>query len=382
MLKAAFITPGAFPVPSAMGGSVERVVEKVVPALVPRVDATIYGRKGKRLLARGNLHGAKVERFPAANKGEYFRRVCGRLVRSRPDVIQVENRPLWVPRLKRRFPGSRIWLNLHSTTFINAPYLTPAQRKICLQAADYVQVNSEFLRSYIQTRVPTAAHKIRVNHLGVDVSRFYGSSAPEGAAMREEMRARHGWGNRPIAIYVGRLVPQKGVKHLLAAIPLIRAAVPDALIVIVGSARYGSHRETGHVRRLHQIAKRMKGHVHFQPYVSHRDIPRWFAMADAAVVPSVGREAFGLVNLEAMAAELPVVATRAGGMKEIVVDGYTGFLVSTDPVSIASELAGKIGFLLANGEVRREMGRRGRERVLTNFQWRHTADRWLGFQNE
>ncbi|PRX60945.1 spore coat protein SA [Cohnella sp. SGD-V74] len=382
MLKAAFITPGAFPVPSAMGGSVERVVEKVVPALLPHVDATIYGRRGKRLPARGSLHGVKVERFPAADKGDYFRSVCARLVRSKPDVIQVENRPLWVPRLKRLFPRSRIWLNLHSTTFINAPYLTPSKRKICLQAADRIQVNSEFLRSYVQAHVPRVSDKIRVNPLGVDLSRFHGRSTPEGAAMRQEMRSRHGWGNRPIAIYVGRLVPQKGVKYLLAAIPSILSMVPDALIVVVGSARYGSHRETGHVRRLHKMAARLKGHVHFQPYVSHHDIPRWFAMADVAVVPSVGREAFGLVNLEAMAAELPVVATRAGGMKEIVVDGHTGFLVSTDSGAIASELAGKIGYLLANGEERREMGYRGRERVLKDFQWRHTAERWLDFQRE
>ncbi len=169
---------------------------------------------------------------------------------------------------------------------------------------------------------------------------------------------------------------------MLAAVPSILAAVPDALIVIVGSARYGSHRETGHVRRLHRMAARLKNHVHFQPYVSHHDIPRWFAMADTAVVPSVGKEAFGLVNLEAMAAELPVVATRAGGMKEIVVDGHTGFLVSTEREKISAELAGKIGFLLTNGEMRREMGFRGRERVLRDFQWRHTAERWLKFQSE
>ncbi len=382
MLRAAFITPGAFPVPSAMGGSVERVVEKVVPELLPHVDATIYGRKGKRLPARGSLRGIKVERFPGANKSDYFNRVCARLARSKPDVIQVENRPLWVPRLKRLFPRSRIWLNLHSTTFINAPYLNPVQRRRCLQAADRIQVNSEFLRTYVRTYVPNVSDKIRVNPLGVDISRFYGRSTLEGAAVREEMRSRYGLGNRPIAIYVGRLVPQKGVKYLLAAVPSILAAVPDALIVIVGSARYGSHRETGHVRRLHRMAARLKNHVHFQPYVSHHDIPRWFAMADTAVVPSVGKEAFGLVNLEAMAAELPVVATRAGGMKEIVVDGHTGFLVSTEREKISAELAGKIGFLLTNGEMRREMGFRGRERVLRDFQWRHTAERWLKFQSE
>jgi len=382
MLKAAFITPGAFPVPSAMGGSVERVVEKVVPALLPHVDATVFGRKGKRLPARGSMNGVKMERFPAASKSEYFRKVCGRLARLKPDVIQVENRPLWVPKLKKLFPRSRIGLNLHSTTFITAPYLTLAQRNRCLRAADYIQVNSEFLRSYIQRRVPVSPDTIKVNHLGVDLGRFFGRYTAEGAAIREEMRLRQGWGNRPIVLYVGRLVPQKGVRHLLAAVPSILASVPDALIVIVGSARYGSHRETGYVKRLRRMAGRLRGHVYFQPYVSHHDIPRWFAMADAAVVPSVGREAFGLVNLEAMAAELPVVATRAGGMSEIVVDGSTGFLVSTEASKIAAELAGRLAYLLTNREAGKEMGIRGRDRVMDHFQWRHTAERWMKFQRE
>lgn len=105
-------------------------------------------------------------------------------------------------------------------------------------------------------------------------------------------------------------------------------------------------------------------------------------MADVAIVPSVGQEAFGLVNLEAMAAELPVVATRAGGIKEVVVDGSTGFLVTSDSAFIVQELAARIGFLLGNEEVRKEMGRQGRERVLNHFLWRHTAERWLGFQEE
>ncbi|MFC4304812.1 glycosyltransferase family 4 protein [Cohnella boryungensis] len=382
MLKAAFITPGAYPVPSPTGGSVERVVEKVVPALLPHVDATIYGRIGSRLPARGSLNGVSVIRFPGANKANYFKRVCDRLARSVPDVIQIENRPLWVPRIKSRFPRSRIWLNLHSTTFITTPYISARQRTRCLKAADYIQVNSEFLRSYVRKYVPQAAEKIRVNHLGVDIARFHGRSSPEGASMHDQLRARHGWGNRPIILYAGRLVPQKGVHHLLAALPLILAAVPEALLVIVGSAQYGSHRRTGYVQRLHRMAARRNASVFFQPYVSHHEIPNWFAMADVAVVPSVGREAFGLVNLEAMASELPVVATRAGGLKEIVVDGWTGFLVAPEAQKLSAELADRIVYLLANEGVRREMGRRGRERVLSDFQWRHTAERWVGFQRE
>jgi spore coat protein SA len=200
--------------------------------------------------------------------------------------------------------------------------------------------------------------------------------------MREELRSKMGWGNRPVVLYVGRLVPQKGVHHLLAAIPALIARAPDVLIVIVGSALYGSHRQTGYVKRLHRQARRWKKYVHFQPYVPHHEIPRWFVMADIAVVPSIGQEAFGLVNLEAMAAELPVVATRAGGMKEVVADGETGFLVNPEVPLIVPELAARIGHLLVHEPVRREMGRKGRERVLNSFQWRHTAERWLGFQRE
>jgi spore coat protein SA len=382
MLKAAFVTPGAFPIPSSMGGSVERVVEKVVPMLLPHADVRIYGRVSKRLPVKGNINGVRVERFPGADKNRYFKQVCKRLTKFQSDVIQVENRPLWVPRLKRVFPHSRIWLNLHSTTFISTPYMNKLQRERCLHAADYIQVNSDYLRSYISQHIPEVAGKIKVNHLGVDAARFPGRSTPEGRSMRDDWRVIKGWGDRLIVLYVGRLIPQKGVHHLLTTLPALIAKAPDVLVVIVGSALYGSHRQTSYVKQLYKQAQCYKEHVYFQPYVPHHKIPQWFAVADIAVVPSVGREAFGLVNLEAMAAELPVVATNAGGMKEIIVDGLTGYLVPTEFPEIVPALASRIGYLLENAEVRKEMGSRGRERVLNQFLWQHTAERWLQFQLE
>lgn len=380
--RAAFVTPGAFPVPSSLGGSVERVVEKFVPCLAPHVEARIYGRIGRKLPARGLLNGVEIERYPAASKKRYFKRVCRGLARFRPHTIQVENRPLWVPRLKRRFPGSRVWLNLHSITFISPPYLSRSQRKTCLQAADRIIVNSGFLRSYIHKRVPSLGGKIRVNHLGVDAARFPGRSSAEGKKLREQGRAARGWGNRKVVLFVGRLIKQKGVHHLLSALPDIVAKHPDVLLVIVGSALYGSHRKTAYARSLHAAASRWKKHVHFQPYIPHHEVPRWFAMADIAVVPSIGREAFGLVNVEAMAAELPVVATKAGGMKEVIADGSTGYLVTNRAPGIVNELSAKINDLLGNEQARTEMGKRGRERVLGHFLWEHTAQRWLNMQKE
>jgi spore coat protein SA len=382
MRKAAFVTPGAYPLPSSMGGSVERVVEKFVPLLQPNIEARIYGRLSRRLASKGNVAGVSIERFAGASKARYFRMACIRMKKYKPSIIQVENRPLWVPRVKRAFPDSRIGLNLHSTTFIRSPYMSPMQRTRCLQAADYIQVNSEFLRSYINQCVPKVEDKIKVNHLGVDAARFPGKSSCEGRQMGEQGRAEMDWYGRPVVLYVGRLIPQKGVHHLLSTLPQLISKAPNVLVVIVGSALYGSHRKTGYVRRLHRLAKKWKGHVHFQPYVPHYDIPRWYAMADIAVVPSIGQEAFGLVNLEAMAAELPVVATRAGGIGEIVEDGRTGYLVPAEYPAIVPELASRIGCLLTNEGLRLEMGARGRERVMNYFLWEHTARRWLDFQHE
>ncbi|CAM4013359.1 glycosyltransferase family 4 protein [Cohnella lubricantis] len=368
MVKAAFVTPGAYPVPSPRGGSVERVVEKFVPLLAPRVDAVIYGRIGRRLPSIGTISGITCVRFRAGDKKQYVRRVIKRLAKTRPDLIEVENRPRLVRTFRRHFPKAQIWLHLHSNTFISKPYLAPRELPSCLAAADRVLVNSEYLKADVASRVPRAASKIGIVYPGVDPQRFAGWNP-------DAERAARGWQNRRIVLYVGRLIPLKGVHLLLEAMPAIIRRVPDALLVVVGGAYYGSNVKTAYVRKLHRLAKPLRHHVHFQPYVPHTEIPRWFAMAHAAAVPSVKREAFGLVNVEAMAAGLPVVASRVGGMTEIVQDGVTGYLI--DPIRARTELADRLSLLLADEGLRAEMGRRGQERALQHFTWQATANRWL-----
>ncbi|MBN2982914.1 glycosyltransferase family 4 protein [Cohnella algarum] len=368
IVKVAFVTPGAYAVPSPRGGSVERVVEKVVPLLAPAIEARIYGRVRRGLPARERWRGAECVRYPASDKAAYAARVFRSLASYRPDLIQVENRPLFVRELRKRFPDKPIWLSLQSTTFISRPYLGPKTTRACLRLADRILVNSRYLASQVRARAPETADKISVVHLGVEPERF-------GLWNPEEERARRGWADRRIVLYVGRLIPLKGVHHLLAAMPELVRAVPNVLVVIVGGAFYGSSRRTAYVERLHKLAKPWKRHVHFQSYVSHTDIPRWFGLAHAVAVPSGEREAFGLVNVEAMASGLPVVAARSGGISEIVEDGVTGFLV--DRQCLRSGLASRLSLLLQNESLREEMGRRGRERALSLFTWEHTAGRWL-----
>jgi len=368
MVKVAFVTPGAYPVPSPAGGSVERVVEKLVPLLVPAVDARIYGRIGRRLPTRGLHRGVPCERFPGKNKARYWKAVMRRLRAYRPDIIQIENRPRMVPAFRRHFPNAQIWLSLQSNTFLTAPYMPARALPSCLEAADRILVNSHYLRNYVARRVPAAAQKTGVVHLGVEADRFTGWS-------KEQEKAARGWSGRRVVLFVGRLIPLKGVHLLLEALPELVREAPDVLVAIVGGPFYGKPAVTAYVRKLHRMARPWKRHVHFQPYVSHHEIPRWFAAADAAVVPSVRREAFGLVNVEAMASGLPVVASRVGGVAEVVEDGVTGLLF--DPVNARRELAERLLLLLRDEPLRLEMGRRGRERVLRQFTWEHSRDRWL-----
>ncbi|MFC4810832.1 glycosyltransferase family 4 protein [Paenibacillus sp. GCM10023250] len=378
--RVAFVTPGTFPLPSPGSSSVERVVEKIVPLLVPRIEAHIYGRISRTLGKRGRLGGASVVRFPAASKQRYIASVRRAVGQLRPDLLQVENRPRYVLRLKQAQPNKRIWLNLHSNTFIQERAIPVRTLTQCFGAAERVIVNSEFLREDAAKRVPQYADKLRVVYPGVDVERFPSQYSAEGASRRAELRAKRKWTGRSVVLFMGRLQPIKGVHHLLKLMPQLIQEHPSVLLVIVGGAFYGSKRTTAYVRQLHRLGRKLKNHVVFVPYVPYSEVPSWFLGADVAVVPSGKREAFGLVNVEAMSCGLPVVATRAGGMKEIIVDGTTGFLV--DPENVAAEMRQRLLELLRNDPLRRQMGLHSRDRVERYFTWQHSANRWLQLLSE
>ncbi|WP_308635585.1 glycosyltransferase family 4 protein [Paenibacillus silvisoli] len=373
--KIAFVTPGTFPLPSQSSSSVERVVEKLVPLLVPQVDASIYGRSSRLLGKRGQLGGATVIRYPAHNKRLYLQRVGQSIKVNQPDLLQVENRPHYALKLRRMRPGSKIWLNLHSSTFIRKSAISPDLLARSFRAADRIIVNSEYLKEDVAARVPECAEKLHVVYPGVDTERFPSQYSFAGASRRAELRKARGWAGRSVIVFMGRLLAIKGVHHLLKLMPQLVREHPSALLVIVGGAFYGSKRTTAYVRQLQQMGRKLKGHVQFVPYVPYSEVPSWFLGADVAVVPSGKREAFGLVNVEAMSCGLPVVATRAGGMKEIIEDGVTGYLV--DPDHVVEEMRARLLELLRDDQLRLQMGLKSRERVEQHFTWQHSADRWM-----
>lgn len=113
----------------------------------------------------------------------------------------------------------------------------------------------------------------------------------------------------------------------------------------------------------------IEAHVRWLGVLPQVELPRYYGAADVFVLPS-RYELFGIVMLEAMACGVPVVATRFGGLAEVIAHGETGFLV--DPTD-TTELAEAIEALVCNGELRGEMGRRARRAVEERYSWDASA---------
>ncbi|WP_238402826.1 glycosyltransferase family 4 protein [Paenibacillus mesophilus] len=369
-IRVAIVTPGTFAVPSGRSSSVELVAMQVGERLKRYADVLVLGKKTKRLPIREQRGGIRFIRPPAR---PYIGQVSRVLRREGPDIIQVENRPRYARFVKKRHPDKRVVLSLHSTSFISKPHISAPVLRDCLHSADAIVVNSHYLKERVVSEDESLAPKVVVNHLGVDTDRFVSRWSETEQAKRAEQLGKLGLSGKKIIVYAGRFIPIKGVHHLVAVMPVIAAMEPDAVLLLIGGAYYGSNRQTTYVRRLRRMAQVVKEHVRFVPFVSHNDIPAWFRLADAVVVPSNEQEAFGLVNVEAMASGVPVIAAASGGMKEIIEHGRSGLLAAPD--KLAEELVQHVCSVLADPEYARSLGENGIERVRDSFTWQHTADR-------
>ena len=187
---------------------------------------------------------------------------------------------------------------------------------------------------------------------------------------------------RPIVLFVGRITHQKGIVHLLRAARRLDPSIQ--LVLRAGPAETPEQaRQVGAL--IAELATERAGVRWIQEGLNHRQLSQLLSHSTVSCCPSV-YEPFGLVNLEAMACEVPVVASAVGGIPEIVEDGITGTLVRFEPVSpedsdpadperFEGDLAEAINALVADPDLARQMGVAGRRRVLEHFSWPTMARR-------
>ncbi|MFG3009331.1 glycogen synthase [Streptomyces cinerochromogenes] len=244
--------------------------------------------------------------------------------------------------------------------------------RTAIEAADAVIAVSGAMREDILACYPALdPARVHVVHNGID-TRLY---RPDHGT---DALTRHGIDpDRPYVLFVGRITRQKGVPHLLRA---VRDIDPGAQVVLCAGAP-----DTPEIDRefqeLFEELRRVRAGVFWIPQMLPRtEVIQLLTRAAVFVCPSV-YEPLGIVNLEAMACGTPVVASRVGGIPEVVADGRTGLLVEADD-DFASGLARALDTVLADPEAARRMGEAGRARAVGEFGWDAVARRTAGLYEE
>jgi starch synthase len=185
---------------------------------------------------------------------------------------------------------------------------------------------------------------------------------------------------RPYVVFVGRITRQKGVVHLLEA----ARQLPRQATLVLCAGEPDTPEIASEVRnRVDELMNAGVSLIWIEKMLPRPDLIQILSHARAFVCPSV-YEPFGIVNLEAMACSIPVIASAVGGIPEIVEHDQTGWLVPfestadasgapADPARFANDLALRIRALIEDPDLGRRMGATGRARVLEKFSWKSVA---------
>jgi len=163
---------------------------------------------------------------------------------------------------------------------------------------------------------------------------------------------------RPRILFVGRFEPRKGLKYLLLAMPDIVKQAPKVELVVVGTGLLGCSYQA-------YLSREVQEHVRWVGLAQNQERPKYYASCDVFCSPATGQESFGIVLLEAMATEKPVVASDLDGYRTVMTDGREGFLV---PPRDPKALAHAIGRVLSDRETARRLGGNGLVRAR-EFSW-------------
>jgi alpha-maltose-1-phosphate synthase len=250
--------------------------------------------------------------------------------------------------------------------------------RTAMESADAIVAVSQEMRADILRHFTVAPRKVTVIHNGIDTEE-YRPVTSRGRLARFGIAPR-----RPYVLFVGRISRQKGILHLINAIPFLDS---DAQVVLCASAP-----DTVEIaKQVEEAVDRAGGRpgrvIWIREMVDRATAIELYSHAAVFCCPSI-YEPFGIINLEAMACQTPVVASAVGGIREVVAHGETGYLVPmaqqaeppfepVNPEQFSRDLARHINLLVADSSLRKQMGAKGRQRAEAKFSWRTIADRVL-----
>lgn len=248
--------------------------------------------------------------------------------------------------------------------------------RTAIEMADAIVAVSEGTKQDVLAHFDVDPAKVKVIYNGINVEQ-YQPTTDTSALIKYGVDP-----NRPYVLFVGRITRQKGIVHLVNAIQYIN---PDVQIVLCAGApdtkEIAVEMETA-VQKVRQAGR--KDVIWIQEMLSKPDVIQMYSHATVFCCPSI-YEPFGIINLEAMACKTAVVASAVGGIKEVVVDGETGYLVPVEQLNVAPfepvnpdkfsrDLAAAINKLLDDPALCQSMAAAGQKRARDLFSWASIAE--------
>ena len=368
-MKIAIITAGRLPVPATKGGAVETKLDYILDynAVHHLHDITVYSIKpdvdiDKNTKENHYIHfslnslwsriGQKIYSYYNTapyynNKIEYFLYKCIRDIKKKTfDCIILANRPGYI-------------LKLHNTvttkivTQINNDYinLDTYKAKEIKEASSLIITCSNYLNSQATKVQSDKETPIITVHNGIDIKRF-------ADAMPIDRSILGITSDDFVVFFSGRLTEEKGILELIQAIKLIKN-IPNLKLIIAGASFYGKDSIiTPFVTRLQEEAEEIKEQVIFTGFINYQEMPSFLKISNVSVVPSMWEEPFGLTVLEAMAAGIPLIATRCGGIPEIC----EGVAILIERDKICQHIASAIHYIYSNPKEAKQMALKAAER--------------------
>ena len=350
------VLPESEPFSESRGGAIARWTANVLSEgkeviVCPSADAS-YGFDDTRVLALRRLGYHKALRRPcrrlpwAMQKGVLFP-LFREMIRSLSpgEMVWVHNRPeyaaLLAEPLARR--GVSVVLHMHNSHLLHSSMTE-------LHDLRFVSVVfcSGYLRDEAEKRWPKRLPRTRVIYNGANARLFYRDLNKQNPV--------------PRIVFTGRLVPEKGAHVLVDAMRLLEEWNIRAECRIVGAGGFGSGTDGSYSKKLRTNAPR---NVTFTGYLTGEDLAREVRSADVFCCPSVWQEPFGMVNVEAMACGVPVVASAVGGIPEALADGGGILVAHSDPRALADALRK----LIVDHETRNALGDAAFRISSRRFQW-------------
>ena len=238
----------------------------------------------------------------------------------------------------------------------NAYRLSNWAERTCLKSCDKIIAVSGEDKKDIMESYGIEAERIEVIPNGIDIKKYRKEENPQ-------VLERYGV-RKPYVLFLGRLSRQKGIFDLVEASSRFPSEVK--LVLVTGKADEGGIEED-----LAREVERRKNIVWVNRMLGEEEVVAFYSSADVFVSPST-YEPFGIMNLEAMACGTPLVSTRVGGIKDVVVHGETGLLVNPGR---PSEIVDSVNRILSDRKLAENLGKRGRRRVEEEFSWEKVAEK-------